>query len=142
MTSLSQAASSKLRTPKAGRIKLRTVVRRSPPASMRRDNHRAGNKRKRLALFDHFVRAGEKGCRDVKTELLRRPEVDHQFVLGWRLHRQIGGLLALEDAIDVTGRAPVLVFRIRPVRGEAPTRGIVSVGIDVRLTVPQGERND
>src|SRR5579863_9949251 len=101
-------------------------------------NPNSSNKRKRQALFDHFVRAGENGRRDVKTELLRGPEVDHQLVLGWRLHRQICGLLALEDAIDVTGRAPVLVDRIWPVRGEAPTRGIVSVGIDVRQTVPQG----
>ena len=70
------------------------VVRRSPPASLRRDNlapvghdPNSLNKRKRQALFDHFVRAGENGRRHVKTELLRGPEVDHQLVLGWRLHR-------------------------------------------------------
>ena len=32
-----------------------------------------------------------------------------QLVLGRRLHRQVGRLLALEDAVDVAGRAPVLV---------------------------------
>jgi len=29
------------------------------------------------------------------------------------LHRQVGRLLAVEDAIDVTGRAAVLVFKVR-----------------------------
>src|SRR5271167_1380183 len=105
-------------------------LRRPIPSNPADPSRRAGsmrnpssfNKRKRQALFDHLVRAGENGCRHVETELLRGPEVDHQLVLGWRLHWQIGGLLALEDAIDVTGRAPVLVDRIRPVRDEAPTR--------------------
>jgi hypothetical protein len=31
------------------------------------------------------------------------------------LHRQIGRFLALEDAIDIAGRAPVLVDEIRPI---------------------------
>ena len=38
-----------------------------------------------------------------------------EFVLGRRLHRQVGGLLALEDAIDVAGRAPVPVDHIGPI---------------------------
>ena len=42
-----------------------------------------------------------------------------QLVLGRRLHRQVGRLLALEDAVDVAGRAPVLVDRIRPVGDQA-----------------------
>ena len=46
-----------------------------------------------------------------EAERLGGLEVDHQLVLGRRLHRQIGRLLALEDAIDVAGRAPVLVDR-------------------------------
>ena len=41
-------------------------------------------------------------------------EVDDQLVLGRRLHRQVGGLLALEDAIDIAGGAPEWVDRIRP----------------------------
>ena len=39
-----------------------------------------------------------------------------QLVLGRRLHRQVRRLLALEDAIDVVGSAPILVD------------GIVSIG--------------
>ena len=45
----------------------------------------------------------------VKAERLGGLEVDHQLVLGRRLHRQVGRLLALEDAIDVAGGASELV---------------------------------
>ena len=41
-------------------------------------------------------------------------EVDHQFILGGRLYRQVGRLFALEDAIDVAGCAPVLADKINP----------------------------
>ena len=30
-------------------------------------------------------------------------QIDHQLVLGWVLYRQVGGLPALEDAINVAG---------------------------------------
>ena len=43
-----------------------------------------------------------------------------QLVFGRRLHREVGGLLALEDAIDVAGSLPVLVDQIRPIRDQAP----------------------
>ena len=46
-------------------------------------------------------------------------EVDHQFELGRRLHRQVGGFLAFEDAIDIACRASVLVDEIRPVGDQA-----------------------
>ena len=62
-------------------------------------------------LFDHLVGAGEHAGGIVEAERLGGLEVDHQLVLGRRLHRQVGRLLALEDAIDVAGRAAVLVDR-------------------------------
>ena len=58
------------------------------------------------------------------------------------LHRQVGGLLAFEDAIDVSGRALVPVVQVRPVGGEALIRGIISEGVDVRQAVPRRQRND
>ena len=51
----------------------------------------------------------------VDAERLGGLEVDDKLVLGRRLHRQVGGLLALEDAVDIAGRAPVLVDEIRPI---------------------------
>src|SRR5215472_7695767 len=49
-------------------------------------------------------------------------EVDRQHVLSRCLHRQVAWLLAFKNAIDVAGRALVLVDLIRPVGGEATVR--------------------
>ena len=57
----------------------------------------------------HLVGTGESWGRHRDAERLGRLEIDHEFVLGWRLHGEIGGLLAFEDAIDVSCGAPVLV---------------------------------
>jgi hypothetical protein len=67
-------------------------------------------------LFDHFVGSGEHAWRDCEAERLGRLHVDDQLELGWQLHRKFGGLVALENAIDVACRKPVLVVRIRPTK--------------------------
>ena len=74
-------------------------------------------------LFDHIVRTCEQRRRHCETERFGCLEVDDQHVLGRRLHWQVGRLLAFEDAINITGRALVLVERIRSVGGETPSRG-------------------
>ena len=65
-----------------------------------------------------------------------------QLVLGRRLHRQVGRLLALEDAIDVAGRAPVLVDQIRPVGDQAAAGDEEAVGVDRGQLVPGRQRDD
>ena len=67
-------------------------------------------------LFDHLVGAGEQRGRHVEAHRLRGLEVDGQFELSRRLYRKIGRLLALEDAIDVAGRAPVIVREVGSIR--------------------------
>ena len=60
-------------------------------------------------LFDHLVGARKYGQRNGKPEHLRGFEVDDNLVLSRRLHRQVGGFFALQDAIDVAGGTPELI---------------------------------
>ena len=66
-------------------------------------------------LFDHVVGLRKQRWWDRYAERLSRFEIDHQLVLGWRLHGKIGGLLAFEDTIDVTRGTPVLVDKINAI---------------------------
>jgi hypothetical protein len=68
------------------------------------------------ALFDYFVSAREQRGRHFEAERSGGLKVDHQFVLGRRLHRQVGWLFPLEDAVNIASRATVLVGRIGPLR--------------------------
>src|SRR6516164_10660849 len=63
------------------------------------DFHRPDRTSLRLAhSFDHLVSAGEHARRDVETERLGGLEIEHRLVLGRRLHRQVGRLVAFENA--------------------------------------------
>jgi hypothetical protein len=79
-------------------------------------------------LFDHVVGLRKQRLWDRYAERLSRLEIDHQLVLGWRLHGKIGGLLAFEDAIDVTRGTPVLVDKINAIRDQSAAGDIKSVG--------------
>ena len=51
--------------------------------------------------------------RDVEAERLRGLQIDHEFVLGRLLNRQIGRLLAFKDAIDIGGDPTVQTNQVR-----------------------------
>jgi hypothetical protein len=53
--------------------------------------------------------------RHIEAERFRCLQIDHKLELCGLHRRQIGWLGALEDAIDVTGGAPVMVDPIRPI---------------------------
>src|SRR6516164_11553108 len=82
--------------------------------------------------LDHLVGAGKQRRRHLEPERLRRLEVDYQLVLRRSLHRKIGRLLALEDAIDVAGSLPVLVDRIRAIGNQPAVHDEVAVAVDRR----------
>ena len=60
-------------------------------------------------LLNNLIGAGQYGLRHSEAKCLGRLEVDRQFIFGRCLHREIGWLLAFEDAVDVGGRAPELI---------------------------------
>ena len=69
-------------------------------------------------------------------------DIDDEFVFGRRLHRQIGGILALENSIDIAGGAPELVDEIGPI-GDQAAAGDVEAGVeDRRQPVPERQRDD
>ena len=77
-----------------------------------------------------------------EAEGLRCFEVDHQLVLGRRLHRKVGWFLALEDAVDVAGRAAVLFVQIRAIGDQAAEGDEVTFEVDRGHLVPGRKRDD
>jgi hypothetical protein len=53
------------------------------------------------SLFDHFVGEREQLVRYVEAERLSGFEVNNQLELAWLLHREIGGLGAFENSVDI-----------------------------------------
>src|SRR5262249_28942565 len=94
------------------------------------------------ALLDHIVGLRKQRWWDRYAERLSRLEIDHQLVLGWRLHGKIGWLLAFEDAIDVNRGAPMLVDKINAIRDQSAVGDIKSVGNDRRKFVLSRKRVD
>src|SRR5262249_23491973 len=80
--------------------------------------------------FDHLVGAGEHRRRNCEAKRLGSLEIDYQLILGRRLHRKIRWLLALEDAIDIAGRAPVLVSKIGSILDQTAGGDKVSFKVD------------
>ena len=59
------------------------------------------------SLFDHFVGQREQRRGNDEAERLCGLEVYHQLVLGRLLDRELGGLLTLQNAIDVVSSASI-----------------------------------
>ena len=63
-------------------------------------------------------------------------------ILGRRLHRQVGWLLAFEDTVYITGRAPVQVDKIRPIGDQAASWRQRSGPVNCGQFVLSRERDD
>jgi hypothetical protein len=94
-----------------------------------------------LSLFDHLVGSREQLRGHGEAERLCGLEIDNEFVLGRRLHWKVRRLLALENAIDVSGRAAELIDPINPVGDQAAGGGIRAIGVDRGQPVSGGKRD-
>ena len=71
-----------------------------------------------------------------------KPEIDDKLIFSWRLHRHVGRLLPLEDAVDVAGRAPIHVDPIRPIGKKATSDDKEAFEVDRGKLVPCRKAND
>src|SRR4051812_27337263 len=75
--------------------------------------------------FDDLVGAGEQRPRQRKTDDLRRLRFGDEVVLRGHVNRQLGCFFAFENAIDILGRAPKLIYSIGSIERKA---AVVDVG--------------
>ena len=66
-------------------------------------------------LFDQLVRAQQDRCRHIEAKRLGGRHIEHGLVFHRHLHRQIGQLLTLKDAVDVGGGGASMAYLVRPI---------------------------
>jgi Oxidoreductase molybdopterin binding domain len=74
------------------------------------------------SLFDHLVGGYQQAGRHSQAKGLRSLEVDGRFELCRRLHRQFGGLVAAQDAVDIECCQSKHIVLIGPVGHETAGR--------------------
>src|SRR5580693_1607914 len=92
--------------------------------------------------LDNFIGELLEMQRHFKAECLGRLEIDDKLELDWRLHRNLGGFLALENAIDILRRTPKIIGPVNPVRQQAANFSEEAEWIDGRETIASRYRCD
>jgi hypothetical protein len=69
--------------------------------------------------FDHLVRSYQHIRRDRQADLFSRFQIDDEFELLRLLHREIGGLGAFKNLVDIRGGAPEQIRSVNAIVHEA-----------------------
>src|SRR5262245_44074000 len=93
-------------------------------------------------LLDHLVGACKQCEWDCQAKSLRSLEVDYQLILGRRLHRKIGRLLALEDTVYIPRRPAVQRIDIRAIGSQPTVAHENTIGIYRRQLVSRRKGDD
>src|SRR5690348_12294616 len=81
-------------------------------------------------LFDHFIRSREHVRWYRQADLLRRLEIDYELEFPWLLDRQVSRLGALQDLINVSCHASIILKLVWCIRHEPTDLRITSVIVD------------
>src|SRR5205823_11272200 len=107
------------------------------------DSHRLDRTSLRLAhSLDHLVGAGEHRGGEVQAERLGGFQIDDQLVLGGLLNRQVGGLGALKNLVDVGGGTTIEIVGIGAVTHEATRKNVLLKWEHARQAVLERERSE
>src|SRR5262249_4940170 len=85
---------------------------------------------KTASLFDQLIRTGKRCRWYCEAQCLSGFKINHQIVLGRRLHRHVGRFLALEDAVDIVGGTPKPVPKISSIRDQTAASDEQAIGVD------------
>src|SRR3974390_2239535 len=108
-----------------------------------RPSEMTGRARGRLRqLFNNLISARKERRRHSEAERLSGLEVDDQLEFGPALHRQVGWLLTLEDAIDVASSLSERIDRVCPVRDETTIINPETKRVDCWQSLPRCQRDD
>jgi len=93
-----------------------------------------GQKQTSVASLDHLVGGSEQSWCHRETERSRCLEINDQLELARLLDRKVGGLLALEDAIDIGCGAAEQVGAVNTVSDQASAPGELGANAPIAMT--------
>src|SRR5438876_1572772 len=93
----------------------------------------------RGSSLDHLVGAGDEGWRHLEAECLRGFQLDHELELGRLLYRQVGRLLAFENATGIDAGESPRFDPIGAIADETASFCIAALLLDGRDSMPQRE---
>jgi hypothetical protein len=102
----------------------------------------SATRRHAAASLDHLVGDREQVRRHIEAEQLCRSEIDDEIKLGRSLHRQIAGLGAFENPIDIRDGTPKNIGLVRCVAHQPAVSDRLAKGNDGWESVHQRLRDD